>query len=144
MIRTTKIENTDFVWFYSNLNRFTLQVVTVIETINYCLLQSLIRIIVYDNRTFCILWLVYYLLYDVRLEIVQCVPNHLRHTTSDWCNLYHVIRVLQSAFGKYYNLHLCHLEKPLRMVAKHHGSHILHLEALRCHLQQIHLVENIF
>lgn len=59
MIRTTKIENTDFVRFYSNLNRFTLQVVTMIETINYCLLQSLIRIIVYDYRTFCILWLVY-------------------------------------------------------------------------------------
>ena len=54
--------------------------------------------------------------------------NEVCHYRSD---LYHIIRVLQSALGKYNNLNLCHLEEFLRMLTKHHCRNILNLETFR-------------
>ena len=142
MIRSSKIENTYLVWLNSNLNRFSFDITTVIKAINYSFFQSLIRIIVFYNRTLSILGLMDFLLDNICLEIIHRITNHLRHTTSYGRNLNHIIRVLHSSFRKYHDFNLGHFEEFLRMLTEHHRSNILDLKTFRCSFQQIHLLKN--
>lgn len=67
MVRTSKVENAIFIWFDSNLDRFTFNVAAVIKAVYDSFLQSLIRIIVCHNRTLSILKLMDFLLDDICL-----------------------------------------------------------------------------
>ena len=48
MVGASKVENTDFIWLNSNLNRLTFDITAVIKTIHNSFFQSLIWIIELD------------------------------------------------------------------------------------------------
>ena len=71
MVRTSKVENANFIRFDSYLNWFTFIVTAVIKTFYDSLFQSLIRVIKFNNRTLSILLLMDFLLDYVRFKIIH-------------------------------------------------------------------------
>lgn len=97
----------------------------MIQSINDCLFNCLIRIVEEDYRFSLVFLLNDTFLDNIRFDIVQCLFYHIGNRANNLWNLNHVIGILNAALGKDNNIYLCCREKFGRILTEHHSGHIL-------------------
>ena len=111
----------------------------MIQCINYCLFNCLVRIVEEGYRFSLVFLLDDTFLDNIRLDIVQRLFNHIGHRAHNLWNLNHIVGIFDATFRKNNNIYLGRREKFGRILTEHHGSYILDQLMFSGSYQQVHL-----